>query len=125
MGPPPRLVVRTGEQPAVIRGKWVGLAAAGLGAAAAAATAGVVVERRIVKNRRTGARGADELGGLHSAPVSVLTEDGVRLHAEVDEVAPYAEEAAKSQPAKGIRRLRPAEEPEPTIVFVHGYALNL
>ena len=125
MGPPLRLVVRTGEQPAVSRGRWVGLAAASLGAAAAAATAGVVVERRIVKNRRAGARQADELGGLHSAPVTVLTEDGVRLHAEVDEVAPYAQEAAKSQPPKGLRRLRRADEPVPTIVFVHGYALNL
>jgi pimeloyl-ACP methyl ester carboxylesterase len=109
----------------VSRGKWIGLAAAGLGAAAAAATAGVVVERRIVKNRRAGARGADELGGLHSAALTVLTDDGVRLHAEVDEVTPYADDAAKTQPVKGIRRLRRPDEPEPTIVFVHGYALNL
>jgi pimeloyl-ACP methyl ester carboxylesterase len=48
------------------------------------------------------------------------------LHAEVDEVAPYADQATKTQPPKGIRRLRrAADEPEPTLVFVHGYALNL
>ena len=33
--------------------------------------------------------------------------------------------AAKTQPPKGIRRLRRAEPSEPTLVFVHGYALNL
>ncbi|NUR08045.1 MAG: alpha/beta hydrolase [Nocardioidaceae bacterium] len=108
-----------------MRRKWIGLAAAGLGAAAAAATAGVIAERRIVRNRKSGAREADELGALHSTPLSVLADDGVVLHAEVDEVAPYAEEAAKTQPPKGLRRLRRPEEPEPTVVFVHGYALNL
>jgi pimeloyl-ACP methyl ester carboxylesterase len=87
------------------------LLAAGLGAAATAVAAGVVVERRIVSRRRSGAEDADELGSLHSAPVEVRTEDGVRLHAEVDEVAPYG-----SMKTDGKR---------PTIVFVHGYALNL
>ena len=38
--------------------------------------------------------------------------DGVVLHAEVDEITPYAE-SRRSQSA------------DPTIVFVHGYALNL
>jgi pimeloyl-ACP methyl ester carboxylesterase len=89
------------------RRRWIGLAAAGLGAAAAAATAGVVVERRVVRNRKAGARGAEELGGLHSDPLVVRTEDGVRLHAEVDEADGTADPGA------------------PTIVFVHGYALNL
>jgi pimeloyl-ACP methyl ester carboxylesterase len=97
----------------VRRRRWLGLAVAGVGAAAAAATAGVVVERRVVRNRKAGAAGADRLGGLHSAPLSVRTDDGVVLHAEVDEVAPYAGEGATS------RRV------EPTMVFVHGYALNL
>ncbi len=104
---------------------WLGLAAAGVGAAAAAVTAGVVVERRVVASRRAGSRGADELGGLRGDAVTVVTEDGVRLHAEVDEVAPYADDADKNKPARGVRRLRRPDEPEPTIVFVHGYALNL
>ena len=55
--------------------RWLGLAAAGAGAAAAALTTGVVVERRVVRTRKAGARGADELGALHSDPV-VLFGDG-------------------------------------------------
>ena len=98
------------------RRRWLGMAVAGAGAAAAAATAGIAVERRVVKNRKAGARGADELGGLHSAPIPVLTDDGVELHAEVDEVAPYAGEGAAGHHQSAD---------EPTIVFVHGYALNL
>ena len=71
-------------------------AAGGLGAAALAAVAtGVVVERRVVKARRAGAAEADRLGALRSDPVEVTTEDGVVLHAEVDEVAPYAAEKGR------------------------------
>ena len=103
---------------------WAGLAA-GTAAAAAAVATGVVVERRVVRSRRSGSSGADELGSLHSTPLAVTTDDGVRLHAEVDEVTPYADVAAKTQPPKGIRRLRRAEPSEATLVFVHGYALNL
>ena len=87
-------------------------------------TTGLVVERRVVRLRRAGSSGADELGGLRGDPVTVLTEDGVSLHAEVDEVAPY-NEGAKNPPSKGIGRLRRAPDPEPTVVFVHGFALNL
>ena len=100
------------------RRRWLGLAAAGVGAAAAAATAGIVVERRIVRSRKAGAPGADELGGLRSEPVPVRADDGVVLHAEVDEVAPYAGSGGTTTSSAG-------EEPEPTLVFVHGYALNL
>jgi pimeloyl-ACP methyl ester carboxylesterase len=105
--------------------RWLGLAAAGAGAVVAAATAGVVAERRVVRSRKSGSTGADELGGLHGEPLTVLTDDGVRLHAEVDEVTPYAGDAAKTQPPKGIRRLRRSDAPDPTIVFVHGYALSM
>ena len=92
---------------------WVRFAAAGIGAVAAAATAGVVVERRVVRSRRAGSTGADQLGGLSGDAVTVRTSDGVDLHVEVDEVAPYTEGA------KGRR------DGAPTLVFVHGYALNL
>ncbi len=91
-------------------------AAGGLGAAAIAAVAtGVVVERRVVRARRAGAAEADRLGALRSEPVQVKTDDGVTLHAEVDEVAPY------SQPSKAKGRRKRGT----TLVFVHGYALNL
>ncbi len=92
-------------------------AAGGLGAAALAALAtGVVVERRVVKARHAGAALADSLGALHSDRVDVTCDDGVVLHAEVDEVAPYAE-------SKTARRRRARDDV--TLVFAHGYALNL
>ena len=88
-------------------------AASGVGAAAVAALAtGVVVERRVVRARRSGAAEADRLGALHSPRREVTCSDGVVLCAEVDEITPYAES----------RRRRSAD---PTMVFVHGYALNL
>ena len=89
-------------------------AAGGLGAAALAALAtGVVVERKVVRARRAGAASADRLGILRSAALEVVADDGVVLHAEVDEVAPYA--------GNGKRR----KDADVTLVFVHGYALNL
>jgi pimeloyl-ACP methyl ester carboxylesterase len=92
-------------------------AAGGLGAAALAAVAtGVVVERRVVKARKAGAAQADRLGVLHSEPIEVTCDDGVVLHAEVDEVVPYAD-------SRTARRRRPQDDV--TLVFVHGYALNL
>jgi pimeloyl-ACP methyl ester carboxylesterase len=88
-------------------------AAGGLGAAAMAALAtGVVVERRVVRARRAGSAAADQLGALRSAPVPVTCDDGVVLHAEVDEVSPYVVG-------------KPGPHPDVTLVFVHGYALNL
>ena len=105
--------------------RWVGLAAAGMGATAAAVTAGFFVERKVDSTRRGGAPGADELGGLHSEAITVRTEDGVTLHAEVDEVAPYSEEAAKTRSVNRLGKPRRRVQPDPTIVFVHGYALNL
>ena len=89
-------------------------AAGGLGAAALAAVAtGVMVERRVVRSRKAGAAGADRLGVLRSEPILLKADDGVRLHAEVDEIAPYA---------PGGRRRR---RDDVTLLFVHGYALNL
>ena len=87
--------------------------AAGIGAGVlATAAAAVVVERRVVKTRRAGADDATSYGALRSPAIEVDTEDGTTLHAEVDEVAPYAH-GAKPSPGR------------PTVVFVHGYALNL
>jgi pimeloyl-ACP methyl ester carboxylesterase len=77
-----------------------------LAAGAAAAATGIVVERRVVRSRKAGAQAADRLGTLHSPAIEVKTTDGLRLHAEVDE-APEGAAAG------------------PTLVFVHGYALNL
>jgi pimeloyl-ACP methyl ester carboxylesterase len=88
-------------------------AAGGLGAAAVAALAtGVAVERRVVRARRAGAAEADRLGALRSDPVPVTCDDDVVLHAEVDERSPYV--------VNNRRRRK-----DVTLVFVHGYALNL
>ncbi|MEO5651482.1 MAG: alpha/beta hydrolase [Marmoricola sp.] len=90
-------------------------AAGGLGAAALAALAtGVVVERKVVRSRRAGAASADRLGTLRSEAIEVVADDGVVLHAEVDELSPYGGEGRREHAA-----------PEVTVVFVHGYALNL
>jgi pimeloyl-ACP methyl ester carboxylesterase len=89
------------------RGK-LGIAAAALGTVAAGTVAGALAERRAVRRRRQARDGADPFGSLRSEPVTVLTEDGVRLHAEVDEPEPGT-----------------VDPGAPTLVFVHGYALNL
>lgn len=80
--------------------------AAGLVAGAAAAGAGAVLAaERIAVGRLRGApdlAAAEPLGKLRGRPLTVLAEDGVRLHAEVD---------------------GPEDAPV-TIVFCHGYTLN-
>jgi pimeloyl-ACP methyl ester carboxylesterase len=96
----------------VSKRKLIGMAAASAGGLAAAVVTGLVVERRVVRSRRGAASEIDRLGGLRSEPRTVTASDGLTLHAEVDEVAPYDEG----------QRHRPGEA---TVVLVHGYALNL
>lgn len=84
------------------------IAGALAGAAGLAAAGGAV---RVAQRRRTIQRRAGEaapFGSLHSPARTVIAEDGVPLHVEVDEVAGAG-----------------AAEPTVTIVFAHGYALNL
>lgn len=89
---------------------WRGVGAA-LGVAAVGAGVGVARRRRVIA-ARTGAGDVTPFGSFRSAPRTVVTPDGVPLHAEVDE---------RSTTGKG-----PADKaPELTVVFVHGYALNL
>ena len=84
-----------------------GIAAAAVGTVAAGTAAAVFAERRVVARRRTADPVASEgFGTLRSEPVTVTATDGVRLHVEVDE-APDADAAG------------------PTVVLVHGFALNL
>ena len=88
-----------------VAGKVVGTALGVLGVAAAGTAVGVAQRRRGIA-RRAGTNAA--LGTLRAEPLAVVTEDGVPLHVEVDEV-----------PASARR------DGQPTVVFVHGYALNL
>lgn len=83
------------------RRRLAGLAA---GTLAAGGVAAALASRRSVRRRRADSTERDPFGSLRSEPVQVTTPDGIRLHAEVDE---------------------PDDPDAPTIVFVHGYALNL
>lgn len=82
--------------------RYVGLAGAALGVVAAGVAAGVLAERKVVARRR--AASAEQFGSVRGRRQTVVCDDGLPLHAEVDDDALAA---------------------GPTLVFVHGYALNL
>jgi pimeloyl-ACP methyl ester carboxylesterase len=99
-----------------------GLLGAILGAAAAGVAAGVAAERALI--RRGTRRPADPFGEEHFGPqpydesVTVTTDDGVDLYVEIIE------------PADGVDLelddlFPPSGEPEPTLVFVHGFCLDM
>lgn len=98
---------------------WRGRAAAAVagvvGVAAAGTAVGVVRHRREIEHRGPGQA---RLGSLRSTPRTVIAADGVELHVEVDEVAP-------SGRSSGRHRARTAEADHLTVVFVHGFSLNL
>ncbi len=85
--------------------------AAGAVGVAAAGTAIRVAQRRSVISKR-GAGDDTPFGSLHSQPIIVVADDGVDLHVEVDDFV-------------GGGRRRAAKAPELTVVFIHGYSLNL
>ena len=87
------------------RKRLVGIAAAAAGTVAAGGVGAALAQRRAVRRRRAGSTSPDDFGSLRSQPRLVRTTDGIHLHAEVDE--PDEQTGA------------------PTVVFVHGYALNL
>jgi pimeloyl-ACP methyl ester carboxylesterase len=74
---------------------------------------GVALDRRLGLRRRLAAQeqDPDRLGTLRGDVFEVKAGDGVVLHAEVDELAPYGSEADHSDRA--------------TVVLVHGFALTL
>ena len=88
------------------RKRILGAAAGAVGLAAAGAAVGVNRQSRAIGRRKV-----DEtpFGTLRSRPVTVIADDGVPLHVEIDELDP-----SLRQPASPI-----------TLVFCHGYALNL
>jgi pimeloyl-ACP methyl ester carboxylesterase len=87
------------------RTKVAGVAAAAAGTLVAGGVAAALASRRSVRRRRQQSTSRDPFGSLRSEPVDVVATDGLHLHAEVDDPE------------------LPTDEP--TIVFVHGYALNL
>ena len=84
--------------------RYVGIAGATLGVLAAGAAAGMLAERKLVSRKRATAE--QPFGSVRGERRAVVAEDGLELYAEVDE---------PDQP-----KTRPL-----TVVFVHGYALNL
>lgn len=88
----------------------IGAAAGAAGLAAAGAAVGVVARRSRVIARQ-GAGDHTPFGSLHSPPLHVIADDAVDLYTEVDEVDP----GQHPRPATG----------DLTVVFVHGYSMNL
>jgi pimeloyl-ACP methyl ester carboxylesterase len=89
---------------------------AGLAAGAVAAGAGAVVAaERIAIGRTQVLRGTTApagLGQLRGQPLTVLADEGVSLHVEIDE-----------PPAENQALLDAPPQPH-TIIFCHGYTLN-
>ncbi len=87
----------------------VAIALAGAGASGYLADQAIGQRQR----RRARAQDPDALGSLRGDVHPVTADDGVRLHAEVDEVSPYA----------AGRRAR--RRTDATVVLVHGFAMTL
>jgi pimeloyl-ACP methyl ester carboxylesterase len=108
-------------------GRTAGLIGAAVGVLAAGAAAGVAVERQVI-GRRSGERAqleAEPFGSLRGTPHVFTADDGVELYVEVDEL----KRSRRRAPAPVKRRLRrKAVEQAPedlTLIFVHGYGLNM
>ena len=70
------------------------------------AVAGMVAERALIgRNVRRGGRPGENFGSLHTEARPVLADDGLHIHAEVEEAI--------------------AEHGDITVVFAHGYALTM
>jgi pimeloyl-ACP methyl ester carboxylesterase len=82
---------------------------------AAAIAGGLLLDRSLGRRRsRKAAEDGDELGSLRGDVVEVTADDGVVLHAEVDEIAPYGSPDEHDQ-----------HDGQATVVLVHGFALTL
>ena len=95
-----------------MRRRVAGLAGALAGVAVAGTAAEVARRRRVIARRGAGDRAP--LGSLRAVARTVVADDGLPLHVEVDE-------AEAHDPADPTG---PAHQPL-TVLFVHGYALNL
>jgi pimeloyl-ACP methyl ester carboxylesterase len=92
-----------------VKGRIFGTVVGAAGLAAAAGAVGVARQNRVISNRAAGERVA--FGELHSAPRVVVADDALDLHVEIDEPADFGG--------------APSTDEDLTIVFVHGYSLNL
>ena len=92
-----------------VKGRIFGSVVGAAGLAAAAGAVGIARQNRVIGNRAAGE--AVAFGELHSPPQVVVADDGVALHVEIDEPADFGG--------------RPSTDDDLTVVFVHGYSLNL
>lgn len=92
-----------------LAGRVAGAVAGALGVAVVGTTAGTVRRGQEI-GRRTG--DDTPFGSLRSPPVTLVADDGVTLHVEVDEV-----EQHPGTPGGEVSGL--------TVIFVHGFALTL
>lgn len=96
-------------------------AAAGAAGVAAAGTAvGVARHRHVIATR--GAGDVARLGSLRSTPLRVVADDGVELHVEIDELPAASGKGARH---RGRARSAGPRVEDVTVVFVHGFTLNL
>lgn len=106
------------------RGRILGSVAGALGVAAAGTAVGVMRQQRQI-SRRAG----DDIpfGTLRSPSLSVVASDGVRLHVEVDEIDDFRPGGAAGDGGPLTRLLGRVRDDSPTVtvVFVHGFCLNL
>lgn len=94
-----------------VRTHVIGATATAAALAAAGAGVGIARQRRRIAARDAGA--APAFGSLRSEPVTVIADDGTPLHVEVDEPEP--------EPRSRFRRAQPPL----TVIFAHGYALEM
>ncbi len=98
------------------RKRVLGAIGGALGLAAAGTAIGIARQQRDIS-----ARSGEDLpfGSLHSTPMTVVAEDGLPLHVEIDEVGSSASPTG--------RRMRPRSgaDDSVTVVFAHGFCLNL
>ena len=92
-----------------IKGRVFGSVVMGAAGLAAAGAVGIARQNRVIARR--GAGEEIPFGELRSTPLSVVADDGVDLHVEIDEPDAFG----------GV----PATDESLTVVFVHGYSLNL
>ncbi|PWN04726.1 alpha/beta hydrolase [Nocardioides silvaticus] len=101
-----------------VRRRIVGSLAGAVGVAAAGGAVALLRQQRSI-SRRVGEEIA--FGALRSEPVTVVADDGVPLHVEVDELD---DSHTLDRAGRFLRRVAGAA-PDVTVVFVHGFCLTL
>lgn len=106
-------------------GRTAGLIGAAVGVLAAGAAAGVAVERQVI-GRRSGQRAqleAEPFGSLRGTPHVFTADDGVELYVEVDELKRSRRPEPVAKRRLGRKLIKPPEDL--TLIFLHGYGLNM